>query len=220
MPKREDTRSGWESQEDRDLAARRPRARSEPRPDRDTDEVRAEMRNEDSDGSISVAVYEENTGITQRIADDPDLARLFHKVERLKVRMIDASKENADRIMEALGSGTIVDRVKEIESDLAKLDAAHDPIRLDVATIKSSLGIGRWVLGFVIVCALGSLGTVIATVWGKGEAAGEQTVRIQHLERDLESLRSSFFSRQQRVSVPTSDQSNSQLTIPKGSNSP
>jgi hypothetical protein len=221
MAKRPDTHGGgWESQEKRDLRHRQPRARSEPRPDarpdRDTDEIREEMRNEESDGTITIhRDTNENTGITQRIADDPDLARLYRKIEHLKVRVVDDAQANANRILEAVGNGSLVARLNDAELEIGKLDGVLDALRITIAQIQSSMGIGRWVLGFVIVCALGSLGTVISTVWGKAEAAGEQTIRLQHLERDLESLRSSFFSRQSRASATNSEQSNSQLTIPQ-----
>jgi hypothetical protein len=224
MPKREDTRGGggWVGQEDRDLAAARRarRAKSEPRPDRDTDEIREDMRRgETSDGLPSIREFED-TGITQRIRDDPELSRLYTKIEHLKVRMVDDATANANRIMAALGNGSVVEKVKEQEGDISVVRSTVDLLKIDVATIKSSLGIGRWILGIVVVAAFASLGTVIATVWGKGEQAGEAAIRLQHLERDIETLRSAVYSRQNRAPMSQSNQNNWDLPIPKGSNAP
>ncbi len=209
MPK--DDKPGWKSQEDRDLAVRRyPRAPT-PRPDRDTDETRAEMQRERdavSSGAIEIYASDENTGITQRIADDPDMSRLFHKIERLKVRVIDEFKSTADKLLETHGEGAHGERITEIEKMI-------DPMRVDIATIKSSLGIGKWVLGFVIAASLASIGIVVSTVWGRGENAGEQTIRIQHLERDLDSLRREIEARHGRADAPMVNQNSSQST-PKG----
>lgn len=210
----DEKKRGWESQEDRDLAVRqvRQRARSEPRPDRDTDETRAQMERERemiSSGAIEIYASDENTGITQRIADDPDMSRLFHKIERLKVRVIDEFRASADKLLASHGEGAHGERITDIESHI-------DATRIDIATIKSSLGIGKWVLGFVIAASLASVGIVISTVWGKGESAGEQTIRIQHLERDLDSLRREIEARHGRETLPMVNQNSSQPSTPRG----
>jgi hypothetical protein len=222
MPsKRDDRGGGWVSSDARDAAARRLRRpqsepRADPRPDRDTDEIRDEMRTT-SDGLPLIRDFED-TGITQRIRDDPELSRLYTKIEHLKVRMIDDAKTNADRIMSAIGNGSFAEKAKELEEDISTMRSVVDLLKIDVATTKSSLGIGRWILGIVVVAAFASLGTVIATVWGKGEQAGEAAIRLQHLERDIETLRSAVYSRQTHAPVSQSNQNSWDFPIPKGSN--
>lgn len=66
-----------------------------------------------------------------------------------------------------------------------KIDAIEKELR-DVSTV---LRITKWILGFVIAATLASVITVFTKVFNWGVDSGEITIRLEHLEKDVDLLK-------------------------------
>lgn len=67
-------------------------------------------------------------------------------------------------------------------------DDSAQAIHEDVADLKRSARVAKWVIGFVLTAALGSLATGVGTLWGRAEREGETNVKIDRLQQDVQQL--------------------------------
>ena len=192
---------GWRGDEDRALEAmarrNRERAQAQTRADdEDTDPQRPSLLAR-AGGEVAIEQHDEHTGLTERIAADPDLYALFQKIERVKDREIEHYRKMANEALAAHGEGALAPRVVKLEDD-------GEADRTRITKIESNLAIGKWLLGILLAATISMAVTIISAVYSRGVASGEIEIRLQHLERDLARvLQTRDPSGQPRPFVPT-----------------
>lgn len=82
---------------------------------------------------------------------------------------------------------------KELEAKLiALLDKPPhvDVLKLqdEVADLQRHAKFAKWVIGFILTAALGSLATGVGTLWSRAEHEGEIRVKIERLQDDVQQL--------------------------------
>lgn len=80
----------------------------------------------------------------------------------------------------------------------ARIDLLEKELR-DVSTV---LRITKWILGFVIAATLASVITVVTKVFNWGVDSGEITVRLDHLEKDVDSIKRELDLKRVRGGTP------------------
>jgi hypothetical protein len=114
-----------------------------------------------------------DTGITRRIEEDPDMHRIFRKVERRDEEAQRRYMELADWIAQVAGERPPAERIGDIEMSNATL-------RGRVKTM--------WVVMSVVgTLVLGSLGASLKLLYDAGVEKGGTTQRIEDLEREVRS---------------------------------
>lgn len=122
------------SGDDRDLASLR-RARAAQRASRDTD----------TDGAPTEPASDVDTGLTERIKEDPDLLLLFSKGDHNRQMIISAAKEAADRDLEIAGEKPPNERLSGMEKNLKFVHLVIVLIAIPVIT--STFLVVRYVYG-------------------------------------------------------------------------
>jgi hypothetical protein len=140
-----DKRRPWWSQTQRDLegaAARRERAKSQA----GHDQVGELARAADTD-AVPDAFEGPDTGITKRINEDPDLARLYardeHTREQVRSMVLEARKDAADRIFKAMGDKPPAEQMSALERTIRRLKVVITVIAVPAVT--SAVLVGRYI---------------------------------------------------------------------------
>lgn len=150
------------SQEERDLAAIKRR--------------REEL--EDGEEDTPVEQFDESTKptdlVAMRIENDPAFRLLWERVSRIK------SEERY--ALRTLGNQTM-ELHQNVDPELAR---RVDEMQHELTKIKTAQGIAKWVLGFVLAAALGSVIVVATKIFTWGYSSGELEIRINHVEKQIE----------------------------------
>ncbi len=154
-----------QTQTERDIAAER-KLREDLKRNRDKHE--AVPRNEFERGV--------DTGVTARIKDDPDLYRLYHKIEKREEDVVRRFAEVADWISQVAGERPPADRISDMELDTERLRG-----RVKVMWV---------VMSIVGTLALGSVGAALKLLYDAGVEKGTSAQRIDDLEREVRTLQS------------------------------
>lgn len=82
--------------------------------------IRAERqrRQQQEEAIVEVEMEEIDTGMTPRIAEDPDLSMLFEKMERAKRALVAQRQEAANLVLEVAGEKPPAERFEKVEKRL------------------------------------------------------------------------------------------------------
>lgn len=114
--------------------------------------------------------------VSFRYDSDPAFRELWDRVTRLK--------QEDRRTMRGLGSTAL-----EIHQE-QRASTVDPDVTERITKIETSLGITKWLLGFVLATALGSIIVLATKIFTWGQSSGEMEMRVRTIERDVESVRS------------------------------
>jgi hypothetical protein len=144
----------------------------------------------DTSDTIPNFVGEEDTKPTelvqQRLERDPVLKMMWERMTRMKRESSGALRRTADVALEAhqASNPEILSRLNEVESQLDKINTA--------------MGIMKWVAGFLIAATLGSVVVIATKIYSWGASSGSVEIRLDYIERDLESVKRESSNRYDR----------------------
>lgn len=147
-----------QSNEDRDLAA-------------------IKRRREDDDPVITIE-DEIDTAPTDvvkfRLENDPAFRALWDRVGRIKKEERRAIRTTADAALAA-----------HQRADESSNDELVRELENDVISIKNTLSIAKWLIGFLIATVLGSIIVLATKIFTWGYSSGELEIRLKHLEQEV-----------------------------------
>jgi len=117
-----------------------------------------------------------DTGMTVRIAEDPDLHRLYTKVEKRDEEAARRHLELANWIAQVAGERPPAERIADVE--------------ISNATLRGRVKVMWVAMSIVGTLALGSLGAGFKLLYDAGVEKGATTQRLEDLEREIRGIQS------------------------------
>lgn len=124
--------------------------------------------------------------VVERYRRDPAYRALWMRAGR--------AKHDTDQLVKRIAN----EKLKDHQDAVTSADLAPR-----VQKIETSLGLAKWLMGFLVAAVLGSVITVFTKVYSWGMSTGEVEIRLQHLERDLEQLQQQAVRRQSSIGWST-----------------